>query len=666
MAYAFTRGLQRVRYLFQVILIFVCSTSVWAQPEFGRCGDQDVSPSVTMEKALKSFRKGDLPMTNLYINTEVRKEGSHAHVLYLMGEIKMAEQKPMQALKIWEQLMVECPEYKGEVWFFLGSLWLGQGDTVKGVGYIEQYLTNEDRDGAYDADAKAIMQELRAVKELKRNIVPFVPELVPGINTSADEFLVALSPDGSRAYFTRKMKKRDLRSGPAIVYQEVEQFTEAAFEKEKASFTTGEAMPWPFNQGYNEGGPSITANNREMFFTVCKTDANGYRNCDIFWTKKHGDEWSAIAEVPGGVNNSTSWESQPSVSANGDWLYFTSNRAGGKGGLDVYRSRRLSDGTWSSPESLPAFVNTSSDEKSPFLHPDGTSLYFASKGHPGAGGFDLFLSRLQPDGATWSSVQNMGIPINTPEDEIGLFVDLAGQAAYFSSTTLKGVGGWDLYRFSLPEKSRPSHVSLIKGEVEVNEGNPNGLVGAVVSIKNLQTKEIKELEIDPINGSYAAVVRLQKGAQALVQVQQKGSAFNSVVVSEEETNAMPVVETKLAARSIQKGVEYSMSSIRFSTNSSHLNEAALAVIAAFSDFLFTNSTVTVEVQGHTDNIGDDAVNRRLSDERAQAVRNELIRLGIAAHRLKAKGYGTTKPIESNSSETGRSQNRRTVFVILSE
>ena len=125
-----------MRYLFQGILIFVCSTSVWAQPEFGRCGDQDVPPSVTMEKALKSFRKGDLPMTNLYINTEVRKGGSPAHVLYLMGEIKMAEQKPMQALKIWEQLMVDCPEYKAEVGFFLGSLWLDKEIRSRGLGTL--------------------------------------------------------------------------------------------------------------------------------------------------------------------------------------------------------------------------------------------------------------------------------------------------------------------------------------------------------------------------------------------------------------------------------------------------------------------------------------------------------------------------------------------------
>ena len=197
-------------------------------------------------------------------------------------------------------------------------------------------------------------------------------------------------------------------------------------------FEEGEALTSPFNAQYNEGGPTIIADNRMMASPFVSVEATGQQNCRNL-TIPPLMAWNGIRPVPN-VNGPNSWESQPSISPNGDVLYFTSNRKGGFGGLDLYRSERQGDGSWSSPENLGSTINTAKNEKSPFIHPDSESLYFASDGHPGMGGYDLFKST--DAGASWGKPQNLGYPINTEKDEIGLMVTLDGQQAYFASNKI--------------------------------------------------------------------------------------------------------------------------------------------------------------------------------------------------------------------------------------
>lgn len=652
------------QFAFVLLVLMVLPHRLRAQLEWGKCGDSGPEPTKTELNALKALEKGDLPLAKVYLQTAVRKEGGSEHTLYLWGEWAMRSEQPMQALASWEKLVQQCPEYRAEILYYVGALRVAKGDSAGGKSAIQAYLNNPERDGGLDREAQNLLKDLTLAEQLKAHPVGFIPIPVPGMNTPADEYLSVVSPDGTEAYFTRRTTTVDRKSGAAAVKRTVETFMAAEWLEEMQQFSSGVALESPFNRGLNEGGPSVTANNRELYLTVCENTSSGYRNCDVFWSKKNGSSWGPLSSVPGGVNRPDSWESQPSVSANGDFLYFVSNRKGGVGGLDLYRSARLSDGSWGQAEVLPKTINTPQEEKSPYVHPDGVTLYFASSGHPGVGGLDLFWTRWDDIQKTWSVPENLGIPINTTEDEVGLFVDLAGKTGYFSTNTRQGPGGWDLFQFTLPEAARPKKVALIKGAVAANEGNPKGLEGAAVKVTQRSNAEVKSVEVDEENGKYAHVVSIAPGERVLVQVEQEGAAFNGRVIRLDPAADVPVVRAELEARSVQKGTEYAMNSIQFESNSSELNVDALALIEGFSEYLKARNTLRVEIQGHTDDVGDDAANLALSARRAEAVRNALVRSGIPAERLVAKGYGEKKPLSPNSSDAARKKNRRTVFVIL--
>ena len=292
-----------------------------------------------------------------------------------------------------------------------------------------------------------------------------------------------------------------LRLRPAASARMVEEFCASTLQND-GTFEEGAPLPSPFNTNYNEGGPSITADNTELYFTVCE-DLDGYKNCDIYYTEKDMlGYWSSPRSVGDHINRKDTWESQASVTANGDWLYFTSDREGGIGGLDLYRCKRKADGTWSSPELLDAHINTRRDEKSPFIHSDSETLYFTSNGHPGLGGFDIFYARATD--SSWQAPSNIGYPINGEKDDLGLFVSLDGKTGYFSSNTLRANTGWDLYSFEMPEEARPEEVFLLQGTLDVADGE--NMEEASIKIKNLKTKEVTEIKVDAQTGSYARVI----------------------------------------------------------------------------------------------------------------------------------------------------------------
>ena len=185
---------------------------------------------------------------------------------------------------------------------------------------------------------------------------------------------------------------------------------------------------------------------------------------------------------------------------------FSSNRKGGFGGLDLYKSKRQADGTWSLPENLGPTINTAKNEKSPFIHPDSESLYFASDGHPGMGGYDLFKST--DDGPEWDKPQNLGYPINTEKDEIGLMVTLDGKQAYFASNKINKANGWDIYFFNLYEAVQPEEVVLVKGTLTKDMFASDD--EAKVILKNSTTGETTTLQVDEESGAFAAVVKKEE------------------------------------------------------------------------------------------------------------------------------------------------------------
>jgi outer membrane protein OmpA-like peptidoglycan-associated protein len=301
-------------------------------------------------------------------------------------------------------------------------------------------------------------------------------------------------------------------------------------------------------------------------------------------------------------------------------------------------------------------------------------MYFASQtsvtraGSPDYGNFDMYYTRLQDDG-TWSSPKNLGHPINTKKDEVGFVVSTDGHLAYFTSDReTKKVGGFDIYYFDLYEEARPKKVIMIKGEVTDEEGEPMKDAKVEISYKN--SGESVEVKINGDDGKYAAIIKVEEEQDIMVTVKKEGHSFDTKLIKKEEIAQIKKEETTYIEESIpmeigkiKVGKSFTIDNILFATNSYDLNVDSKFILDQFIKFLKENPTVTVIIEGHTDDLGDDAQNLTLSQNRANASMNYLISKGISKSRLSSKGYGETKPKVKNSSSANRAKNRRTDFMI---
>jgi outer membrane protein OmpA-like peptidoglycan-associated protein len=417
-------------------------------------------------------------------------------------------------------------------------------------------------------------------------------------------------------------------------------------------------MPAPFNMNNNEGGASLSADNRYMFFTICKNEGGDQLNCDLFYTVFSAGQWSEIKNAGPNINGKDTWESQPSLSSDGRTLYFASNRAGGLGGIDIWKCAKDAKGNWGIPENLGPRINTDGNEKSPFFHSDGQTLYFSSQGHLGYGGYDIYLSKLSKD-TGWVKPKNIGYPINSERDDLGFFVSTDGKYGYFASDKLKGNGGWDVYSFELYKEARPERVLFVSGALR--DENNQVISDAKVEIKNTKTREVTTVEVDSLTGKYVAVVAFDE--DHILTVKQPGKAFTSQYFSAADSTIGKPMKMDLKVEDIKVGKPYKLNNIYFKTSSSLLNEETIFIIEELTKFLQENKTVSIAIHGHTDNAGSATENMKLSADRAKMVFDLLVLNGIEAKRLSFKGFGATKPIASNITEKGKALNRRTEFMV---
>ena len=403
-----------------------------------------------------------------------------------------------------------------------------------------------------------------------QNPVPFQPQnMGPSVNSKWEEYLPSISANGQFFVFTRR--------GPHQEKIVSEDFYASTFSQD-GKWSLAQSLGTALNTFGNEGAQSLSSDGTILFFTACDRE-DGYGRCDIYVSFLVRGEWS-LAQNIGPSVNSPHWESQPSISPDGKELYFVSNRPGGKGKMDLWKSSLTEEGSFGQPINLGKEINTQEDEMSPFIHMDNQTLYFASKGHTGMGDFDLFLSRRQGPSSNWQTSQNLGYPINTHEVENSLIVATDGKTAYFASDH-SGFGQEDIFFFELPTEVRPIQV----------EG----------------------IELDII--------------------------------------------------SQRSGDEIVLQNVQFAHNSFELDSSSYEELDKLIAYLQKHPSVHILIEGHTDDVGSAQANQLLSENRAEAVYHYLQAASINVLRLSYKGYGESKPLVSNDSESDRAQNRRTSFRI---
>lgn len=569
-----------------------------------------------------------------------------------------------------------CSDYHANCSYFIGVVYYKQGDSENAIKWFKEFQNykHSDTDRYSEDHAKMlsdvgrVLSKLETDKEVKSREVPFKPSLVRNVSTSNNEYFPMISPDNELIFYTRKLDVKNLGDMHSNV---VEQLTLSRRPNMKTEFDGGKALPEPFNNGevQSYGATTLSVDNKEMILCACKKEevyGQPYMNCDLYITSyersgKGGNDysWTPIENMGSKINTPDGWEGQPSLSADGNTLFYTVNRPTSRNN-DIYIVKRNADGTWGNPRPFDE-INTDGKDKSPFLHQDSETLYFVSestKDRPGVGGLDIFYIRME--NGSWTKPTNIGYPINSQDDELGLFVSIDGEVAYFSSR----VGGkWNIYSFELYEEARPQAVAILKGELKDEAGQP--VKDAKIEIAYEGSDEVTEIKVNGDDGKYAAIVKVDKKQDVMVTVKKEGHAFDTKLIAKEEFSEDEVVirGKDLEVKKLKVGEAYTINDILYPTSSSTLSSKSEFILKGFARFLEENPTISVGIQGHTDDVGDNGVNLRLSEDRAQGVKKYLMSLGVDESRLTAKGYGETMPKVENTSTSNRAKNRRTDFVI---
>lgn len=669
---------------FTLSLLLLLSVSAVIAQEEDPCGKPDKKITKTWESALNNYGQA-LSLKNspdraeyyyreasILFKQVMESTPEYAPTYYYLGCINLfkketsftfAEKYLLKAIEL-------CPEGVHDAYFQLGKLYFSIEKMDPAARYLKLYLDKPEMitDDSTEIEAKILYEWSSEAVRLINNPVPFNPRLVEGISSTSDEYLVIISPDNEQAFYTRKTEMKDNHSAWSSDLQYKEKFFVSSRKQQegvawnKIPFDKGKEMPEPFNLQQNEGGATVTIDNKELIYTVCKqsdpSNPASYTNCDLYYSRFEFGGWSDIVPLPN-VNTPDHWESQPSISSDGKTLFFISDRPGGIGGYDIYTSTRDENGVWGVPVNLGKMINTKGNEKSPFLHTDSHTLYFSSEGRPGMGGYDIYYSRLNNEGS-WQKPINIGYPINTKYDDVGFFVSTDGRYGYFGSNNMTmGFGGWDFYSFDLYEDARPEKVLFIKGTVKNEQDNKP--VEAKIELKSMTTKEIKEIPVDYETGNYVAAIRFE--SDFVLTVKKPDFVYESTYISMEDTTFQAPSSVNIDLQPVEVGKAYRMKDIYYESNSAELKPESKKVLDEFTEFLSENPNIQVKIQGHTDNIGSDVSNLALSESRAKSVFEYLVNKGISASRLSYKGFGESQPIDTNDTEAGRAMNRRTEFLV---
>jgi outer membrane protein OmpA-like peptidoglycan-associated protein/tetratricopeptide (TPR) repeat protein len=591
----------------------------------------------------------------------------------------LGDKSMQKAEDMFRKALEQCSDYHADCFYYLGVINFTQKDNKEALHWFKAFQTfkhsdvkrySDDHDKRLK-DVKEVLADLEAEEDILGTQVPFAPQIVKNVSTKSDEYFPMISPDNELIFYTRKKSKAGMGDELYKDALVVEEFTFSQRPDINALFSGGEGLKSPFNTGEfsNYGSATLSVDNKEMIICACKKEivyGRDYLNCDLYSTKYErsgagGNDfnWTPLVNLGPNINTKDGWEAQPSLSADGNTLFYTAARPTTRDN-DIFIALRNADGTWGQARPFDE-INTDGKDKSPFLHQDSETLYFVSSStdkRRGVGGLDIFYIR--EENGVWGKPKNIGYPINSKEDELGLFVSTDGKMAYFSSR----VGGvWNIYSFELYAEARPKAVAILKGELKDENGQP--VKDATIEVAYANSDKVTQVKVNGDDGKYATVVKLDKPQDVMVTVKKEGHAFDSKVIDTKtiQPEKVSFKGNDLAVKEIKVGEAYTINDVLYTTNSAVLNERSKFILKGFARFLKENPTVSVSIQGHTDDVGDDDKNLILSQQRADGVKDFLISQGVNASRLKSEGFGESQPKVPNTNESNRAKNRRTDFVI---
>jgi outer membrane protein OmpA-like peptidoglycan-associated protein len=509
------------------------------------------------DKAVDYNIKGNLEKAIKYANKALEKNPSWSQPSLLLASIyannKQIDLAASYLLKVYSK---DNSNYINGIEKVV-KLYYSNGFYEEALLYAEKIITLDTNLYRFSDDIDRYIKNCKfAIEAIKKPVV-FIPlNLDNNINSSFAEFVNTVSIDGKKLYITRRIEYKNKRAQEDLF---------------SFYFNDSTLVAMPFNTQFNEGAITISPNGGMCVYTACDRE-NSIGGCDLFG-RNYNINYGWSEEYNLGENvNSKNWDTQASFSPDGKYLYFISNRRGGFGQDDIWRSEITTSGFLKS-ENLGSKINTKYNEMSPFLHPDNLTLYFASNGHIGMGDYDIYVSRRENAIQFWKTPKNIGYPINTHNTENSLIVNSNGKTAYYSSNK-SGFGLEDIFVFDLP--------------------------------KSMQAGKMSALEID-------------------------------------------IITQKV-------GEEVVLKNVIFASNSFSLEKSSFIELDKLIIYLKKNPNLKIEIQGHTDDVGNETENQILSEQRANVVFEYLS--SKVNNTLLHKGFGESLPISKD-----KEKNRRTSFII---
>ncbi len=617
-------------------------------------GAQNPKAKKQLDEAFMAYNAAEFSKALGSVNRAIKTDPSYADAYSLQASIYEAMHDTLNASKSYQNCLRVAPLFQPMYFYYAEYLYRNKR-LKESQAMLQAFTTVPNKSGfipqkhgasarlnekatRLQASVKAAMEDVNIAENLK------IKNMGPSINSDKDEYWPGMPFSGDRFVFTRRLGGTE----NALLQEDF-------YMSDLNDSLWGKAYPAPgeINTPENEGTLSVKADGSALYYTRCN-QPGGLGSCDLYVSDLDGRGWKRGSNLGSPVNGSA-WDCQPAISGDGHTLIFSSSRQGGFGGKDLWVSY-LKQGKWSVPKNMGPAINTREDDGAPFLHYDGATLYFSSLGHPGFGGSDIFMSRLGADGQ-WSTPENLGSGLNSPDDEFGLYIDAVGKKGYFASDRKGGLGRLDIYQFEVPEKFKPKPVTYVSGRVQdVKGGMP---LMARVRVVELSTGKV--VFSDSVSNFF---IPLTAGGNHALFATAKGYVPQSLNFQPTASTLDQPFTVVATLNPINNNAVFVLQNLFFDTDKFDLKSESTEELTQLVELMKLNPKMEVMITGHTDNQGAADYNVRLSENRAAAVVNYLIKAGISSTRLKSKGYGDSRPAAANDTEEGRAKNRRIELVIL--
>ena len=625
-----------------------------------------------LKKGARHQKRGEINRALEYYLEAEKMEPGNVKLNLALGKAYLLSDSKHHALPYISKVYKLSPNEDLDILFFMGLACQYNYLFEDAIEYFTAF-GNIRRQNKQVANEK-ILKCRQADSLIMSPVAVDIVNLGAPINSPAHDYAPVITPDESILVFTSR--REGSTGGQKTKDNEYFEDIYICYRKGE-SWTTPKQISKNINFKFHDAAAAISSDGRELYLYI--EEGGG----DIYRSTFDGREWSVPEPLDFPINTAY-WETSVSLNADGSKLYFSSDRPGGFGNLDIYVSERQPDGSWGPPRNLGNKINSRGNEDSPFIHSDNKTLYFCSDEHPGLGGYDIFKSEWKQD--AWQRPVNMGYPINTPDDNFHFIMAADKKNGYFTSVQEGGVGKADLYRVTFLDekvkqiqeaarKKREEEALAVAEEKESKQAVAiyNGIltdaesgapVPGVVTVSDYLSGElVAESTVGP-DGQFQLIIP-EEGDYGL-SAEAGGFLILSRKLRIRKQEKQQQVEVNLRMYPLQIGSTTVMSNIFFDTGKSSLRTESIAELEKIKKFLENSPTLKLQVNGHTDNVGNATFNKMLSKKRAQAVKSYLVQNGIEENRLTVMGYGQERPLVSNDDEEeGRALNRRTEIEVIS-